>query len=196
MERVRLLRTLAQTCKGLKVPKALWALVLGSVSQAQLGEYPKACAAQGNLWGWVTLGLAPHKDNLPDCTWSEMNHSCKGWFSQLSVKTAEGNSCRPLCPICRCRQQGRNVHSIISATDLTWMESLRQGLIQPRTSFLAIGIKCFGVRCKKPAIICLEGRLVLVGIQQVLSFALDEYSNNLTVDVLILHIPMKEVLWL
>lgn len=54
----------------------------------------------------------------------------------------------------------------------------------------------FGVRCKKAAIICLEGKLVLVGIQQVLSFALDEYSNNLTVDVLILHTPMEEFLWL
>lgn len=76
------------------------------------------------------------------------------------------------------------------------MESLREGLVQPRTSFLAIGIKCFGVRCKKAAIICLEGKLVLVGIQQVLPFALDEYSNNLTVDVLILHTPMEEFLWL
>lgn len=41
-----------------------------------------------------------------------------------------------------------------------------------------------------------ERRLFLVRMQKVLSFSLDEYSNNLTVDVLILHITVELFLWL
>lgn len=55
--------------------------------------------------------------------------------------------------------EGRNVPPLI---DLTWMESLREGLSSP---FLAI--TCFGLSYKKPAVTCLEGRLVPVRIQQI-----------------------------
>lgn len=61
--------------------------------------------------------------------------------------------------------------------------------------FSFLTIRCCGGRCKK-SIILLERSLVLVRMQQVLSFSLDEYSNNLTVDVLILHITMELFLWL
>lgn len=64
-----------------------------------------------------------------------------------------------------CTQYSRSVPPVISARDLLWTGSLREGLVQLRTSFLAIGIKCFGVRGKKLAITCLEGRPVLVSIQ-------------------------------
>lgn len=85
---------------------------------------------------------------------------------------------------------------IISATALIWKKSFRWGFIQPRPSSLAIDIKGFGVRCQKPPMICQVGRLVLLRIQQILPFSLGEYSNNLTVDVLIVHIPMELFLWL
>lgn len=73
---------------------------------------------------------------------------------------------------------------------------MSKGLVHLRLSFLAFPIQCFGVEAKKPAIICLEERLVPVRIQQVLSFALEECSNNLTVDVLIPHLLAELFLWL
>lgn len=107
-ERGRLLHILAQTCKGLKIPKALqptgfrerrWKhSSVWSLGRSTLMRLPSTCAAWGNSWCWITLGLAAHEDNSPDCTWGEINHSCEGCFSQLSTKTAEGNSCRPQCP--------------------------------------------------------------------------------------------------
>lgn len=70
-----------------------------------------------------------------------------------------------ICPTHTCTQNSRNVPHVISVRDLMWTESLREGLVQLRPSFLAIGIKCFGVRGKKLTITCVEGRLVLVSIQ-------------------------------
>lgn len=61
--------------------------------------------------------------------------------------------------------------------------------------FTFLAIRCCGGRYKKPMILP-ERRLFLVRMQKVLSFSLDEYSNNLTVDVLILHITVELFLWL
>lgn len=82
-----------------------------------------------------------------------------------------------------------------SAADLTWTEYPKR--VCPAQALLSgLSHPCFGVGSQEPAIICLEERLVPVRIQQVLSFALEEYPNNLTVDVLIPHLPAELFLWL